>query len=150
MNEIIELLHTGKYSCVIKSGNEIHTYTQRGVADLYDLYQANPVWMKGAFIADKVIGKGAATLIILSEMKGVYTDVISTPALALLRKSNIPVEYMQEVPFIINRDKTGPCPLESACSNLYEPEDIYPVIQRFITRIRNGSLYSLNPFSGIK
>lgn len=36
---------------------EVRTFTQRGVADLYDLYQADSAFMKGAAIADKVIGK---------------------------------------------------------------------------------------------
>lgn len=36
MDELIRLLHEGGYSCVIRK-EEIRTFTQRGVADLYDL-----------------------------------------------------------------------------------------------------------------
>lgn len=42
----------------------------------------------------------------------------------------------QEVPHIINRDKTGWCPLETACMELNTVEEMYPVIQNFISRIR--------------
>lgn len=62
METIIDLLHTGGYSCVIMNPAGIHTFTQRGVADLYDLYQTNPSLMKGAAIADKVIGTLRDTL----------------------------------------------------------------------------------------
>ena len=37
MEELINLLHTGGYSCTIANKGEIRTFTQRGVADIYDL-----------------------------------------------------------------------------------------------------------------
>lgn len=64
MEELINLLHSGGYSCVIANGDNIRTFTQRGVADLYDLLTQEPDFLKGASIADKVVGKGAAALMI--------------------------------------------------------------------------------------
>ncbi len=69
MESIIDILHKGGYSCVMKNREEVRTFTQRGVADLYDLYQADSAFMKGAAIADKVIGKGAAALMVLGGFK---------------------------------------------------------------------------------
>lgn len=89
MESIIDILHKGGYSCVMKNREEVRTFTQRGVADLYDLYQADSAFMKGAAIADKVIGKGAAALMVLGGFKTVYADIISTPALALLCEAGI-------------------------------------------------------------
>lgn len=37
MESIIDILHKGGYSCVMKNREEVRTFTQRGVADLYDL-----------------------------------------------------------------------------------------------------------------
>lgn len=54
--------------------------------------------MKGAAIADKVIGKGAAALMVLGGFKTVYADIISTPALALLCEAGIETTFAQEVP----------------------------------------------------
>ena len=107
MEKIIDLLHSGGYSCVIRNGTEIRTFTQRGVADLYDLFRQDPSFMKGAGIADKVIGKAAAGLMVLGGIRQVYADVISQPALALLHNANIEVSYVRLVPFIENRDKSG-------------------------------------------
>lgn len=137
MEHIINILHTGNYSCVIKNQTEIRTFTQRGVADLYDLYQTDPAFMKGASIADKVIGKGAAALMVLGGIETVYADLISTPALTLLRDAGIETTFAQEVPHVINRDKTGFCPLETACDKLKSVSEMYPVIQNFITNIRS-------------
>lgn len=98
MESIIDILHKGGYSCVMKNREEVRTFTQRGVADLYDLYQADSAFMKGAAIADKVIGKGAAALMVLGGFKTVYADIISTPALALLCEAGIETTFAQEVP----------------------------------------------------
>lgn len=138
MESIIDILHKGGYSCVVKNREEVRTFIQRGVADLYDLYQTEPAFMKGASIADKVIGKGAAALMVLGGFKVVYADIISTPALSLLRKAGVETTFAKEVPHIINRDKTGWCPLETACSNLKSVEEMYPVIRDFITKIRRA------------
>lgn len=124
MESIIDILHKGGYSCVMKNREEVRTFTQRGVADLYDLYQADSAFMKGAAIADKVIGKGAAALMVLGGFKTVYADIISTPALALLCEAGIETTFAQEVPHIINRDKTGWCPLETACRAEYGRGDV--------------------------
>lgn len=132
MNELVALLHTGNYSCVIKNGSGINTFTQRGVADLYDLYCNRPEYLNKASIADKVVGKGAAALMILGNVKTVYADVISSQALQLLQTAGTKVSFGKEVPFIINRTKTGRCPLETACDRLYKPEEIFPVIKEFI------------------
>ena len=103
MKRLIELLHSEGCSCVIESQGEIRAFRQHGVADLYDLYQNERDFMQNAQLADKVIGKGAAALIVLGKMKEVYADIISTPALSLLRAAGIKTSFGKEVPFIINR-----------------------------------------------
>ena len=136
MEKIIDLLHSGGYSCVIGNGTEIRTFTQRGVADLYDLFRQDPSFMKGAGIADKVIGKAAAGLMVLGGIRQVYTDVISQPALALLCNANIEVSYVRLVPFIENRDKSGWCPLETACYGIESIQEIFRIIENFLSKIR--------------
>lgn len=138
MEELISMLHTGGYSCVIANGEEIRTFTQRGVADLYDLLTMEPEFMKGAIIADKVVGKGAAALMILGEIKELYTDVISTKALELFQKSEVKVDFTQEVPFIWNRNHTGWCPVETMCSEENSAENILPLIRDFLERMRSN------------
>lgn len=68
MDELIRLLHEGGYSCVIRK-EEIRTFTQRGVADLYDLLNQHPVFLHGAQVADKVVGKAAAALMVLGGVR---------------------------------------------------------------------------------
>ena len=71
MKELIEQLNQGNYSCVIANGNQVRTFTRRGVADLYDLLKQEPEFLQGASIADKVIGKAAASILIIGQAKEV-------------------------------------------------------------------------------
>ena len=137
MEKLINLLHTGGYSCTIANGGKIRTFTQRGVADIYDLLTQEPEFLKGASIADKVVGKGAAALMILGGIKELYTDIISTKALELLQKSDIKVSFTEKVPFIRNRNHTGGCPVETMCSEVESAEEILPLIGDFLERIRS-------------
>lgn len=136
MKELIDLLHNGGYSCVIANEGKIRTFTQRGVADLYDLLTQEPEFLKGALIADKVVGKGAAALMILGGIKELYTDIVSSNAMDLFQTSDVKVGFIQEVPFIWNRDRTGWCPVETMCSEEKSAEAILPLIRDFLERIR--------------
>ncbi len=135
MENIIALLHSRGYSCVIANATGIHSFTQRGVADLYDLYSVHPEMLDGSSVADKVVGKAAAGLMVLGKVQAVYADIISTPALALLRKAGIETTFGREVPFIQNRDQSGWCPLEMRCREL-SAEEIYPAVDHFVSQIR--------------
>ncbi|HIY88763.1 MAG TPA: DUF1893 domain-containing protein [Candidatus Bacteroides pullicola] len=130
--DIISLLHAEGCSCVIRKGTETRIFHRRGVIDLFELYENDPAFMNGARLADKVIGKGAAALVALGGMAEVYADIISTPALNVLRRAGIPVRFGQEVPHIINRKKDGRCPLETACDGLDTPEEMLPAIRKFV------------------
>ena len=110
--------------------------TRRGVADLYDLLQEDAAFLHEASVADKVIGKAAASLMVLGKVKEVSVHTISQPALQILQEAGIPVRYDEVVHHIINRDHTGWCPLEQASRDLHSVQEIYPVIQSFITRQR--------------
>lgn len=133
MEEIIELLHRDKCSCVIANG-EIRMFRQRGVADLYELLSREPEFLQGSSIADKVIGKAAAALMILGGVKEIYADVISEPALALLRETAVKVSFGQAVDHIINRTQTGWCPLETICYPIKSAQELLPLIRQFIEK----------------
>lgn len=136
MKELINMLHAGGYSCVIANGDRIRTFTQRGVADLYDLLVQEPEFLHGASVADKVIGKAAASLMVLGGVREVYTHTISQPALQLLQEAGVMVTCDEIVDHIINRDRTGWCPLEQASRDLHSAKEIFPVIEKFIANLR--------------
>lgn len=136
--DLMDALRNGGYSLVLRQRGRIYTFTQRGVADLFDLYTGSPCLLAGADVADKVVGRGAAALMALAGIRSLHAGVASSPALALLRRAGVAAECEAEVPFIINRQGTGRCPLEAATEGLERPEDMWPVIRDFVARLRQG------------
>ena len=136
MSSLNDELCEGGWSCVVGNGTEMRTFSRRGVADLHDLLMAEPEFLKGAFVADKVVGKGAAALMILGKVSRLHAHIISSPALALLRRAGVTVCYDVETDYIINRDGTGHCPVETLCEGQSEPEKMLPLISDFLSRMR--------------
>lgn len=134
LNELVELLHNGKYSCVIANHGLVRTFQRRGVADLFDLLEHEPEYLKGAILADKVVGKAAAALMALGGVTIMHADVMSQPALTLLQEAQIEVDCPTIVPHIINRAGTGWCPLESASRDLHSTQEILDVVRLFISQ----------------
>jgi hypothetical protein len=134
MRELIDLLHSGNYSCVIRNGDIVRTFTQRGVADLYALLKNEPQFLAGASVADKVIGRAAATLMLIGGVKEIYADTISEGALEILEGTDIVPTYTQRVPHIINRERSGWCPLERLTCGEQSSVKILEIIENFISR----------------
>ena len=59
--QAIDLLFAERCSCVVRNGDTIRIFRERGVRDLWRLLHEEPELLDGAFVADKVVGKGAGT-----------------------------------------------------------------------------------------
>lgn len=133
MEDLIAILHKGNHSLVVANG-DVATFDSRGVVDLFDLLNCNPEFMDGACVADKVVGKGAAALMILGKIHAVHADVISEPALSLFSQSSVKVSYDKLVPNIINRKGDGVCPVETICMPCTTAEECMPLITDFLNK----------------
>lgn len=135
MKDLIELLHRDGNTLVVANG-EVCAFHGRGISDLYKLFRRDPGFLKGASVADKVVGKGAAALMILGGVNELHADLISEPALALLQTGRIRVSYGEKVPQIQNRTKTGVCPVETLCRNAATAGACLPLIEEFMNSTR--------------
>ena len=136
----VGVLHSSGCSLVVVDRHgDVHTYSSRGVADLYRLITSGSDVLEDADLADKVVGKGAAALMVLGRIHHLYADVVSRPALEMLREATIEVEYSTLVDGIINRAGTGPCPVETLCLPLSRPEDCLRAISTFLSTVNQQS-----------
>lgn len=131
MEELVRILRDGGHSLVVDNGTR-RTFDGRGVADLYGLLMGEPGALRGASVADKVVGKGAAALMIAGGVGKLYAEVVSTPALELLRTAGVEVRFGREVPHIINRRKDGICPVETLCLPCRTAAECLPRIAAFM------------------
>ncbi len=132
-----EMLFAEKCSCVIRNGDTIRLFRERGVRDLWRLLHEEPKQLNGAFVADKVVGKGAAALMVAGGVKELFADVISHAALELLNRAGIPVSYTVAVPHIVNRTGDGICPVERLCTKAQSAAECLPLIEGFLTQMKN-------------
>ena len=136
ITHIIDILHTKGCSCVIQNGGRITEFFGRGVLDLYETLQSDPSLLAGATVADKVVGKGAAALMILGGVAQVYADVLSESAAALFTSEGIAFDCGKLVPAIINRAGTGICPVETLTADCTTAEECLPLISDFMARMK--------------
>ena len=122
------LLSTGKFTCVICKDETVYTSNLRGVRPLVEWYESN-ITLTNFSAADKVIGKATAFLYVLLDIKNVHANVISKPALKVLKESSIYVEYNTLVDNIINRTGDGICPFEKVVSNETNEMEAYKLIR---------------------
>ena len=85
------LLNENHTIVIYKNDASVHTSNDRGVAPLMKLLKEDNTQLKDAMIADKVIGKAAALLMVYAKVKEVYTPTISTPALQVFKNNNIEI-----------------------------------------------------------
>ena len=128
--QTVGLLFAEKCSCVVRNGDEVRIFRERGVKDLYRLLR------DGAFVADKVVGKGAAALMILGGVEELFADVVSRAALDLFAAAGKAVAYTVAVPHIINRAGDGICPVERLCASAQTAGECLPLIEGFIRKMQ--------------
>lgn len=76
---------------------------------------------KNADIEDTVVGKAAACLYVLADIKFVYAHTLSEAAKIYLEKNNISYKYDELVKEIRNRTNTDMCPLEKSVIDIDDP-----------------------------
>ncbi len=114
-------------SLALVKNEKVYLSDLKGVKPLLDFLKNN-VDLEGFSLADKVIGKGVAFLILKAKIKNVYTKIISKPALDLLIKNDIEVYYDLLIENIINRTKTDLCPIEKAVLDVNDVDIAYQKI----------------------
>ena len=128
--DMLNYLKENQLSLVVRNRGEQTTYTQHGVRDLYDLQNSRV--LQGAAVADKIIGKGAAALMIAGGVKYVTTEAISQEAIDMLHAAGIDVQYHEVLDYIPNHDHTGECPIEQRLHGISDPAECLPIVNAFV------------------
>ena len=129
------MLARGGYSCVIADRDRVMTSRARGIAPLLERAERSER-LEGAFVADRIIGKAAAMLLVPMQVASVYGQIMSREAEALLSANGIEVEYGALTDHIINRSGDGLCPMEQAVRDLTDCAAAPAVLRRRIEELR--------------
>ncbi|MCF0203475.1 MAG: DUF1893 domain-containing protein [Bacteroidaceae bacterium] len=132
------MLDDNDCTLVVANHGEARKYHQRGVADLLSLLTDEPDFLTNASVADKIIGKAAAALMIEGGVGEVFTRVITRDAKAMLTHAGIALTYETETDIVQNRTKTGRCPLDTLCADLSNPHEMLLAIRGFLNTANRG------------
>ena len=135
-SKVVALLREGSYTCILCKPPLLLTSEKRGIVPLLEHWEAGR--LQDAFVADKIIGKAAAMLLVLGGAKGAYGEVMSEKARELLLAAGIEADYGQLTPYIINRRGDGLCPMEQAVSELSDPRDAPAALKAALQRLSNS------------
>lgn len=116
------------HSIVLIDEKEIIVSDQKGIILLLELINSNKK-LENFSIADKVVGKAVAILILKANIKNVYAKTLSVSAKNLLEKRHVNVKYSFLVDVIKNKDNTDICPMERAVENIDDIETGYRILK---------------------
>ena len=137
MNALKDILHSQNCSLVVRSQDgEVTAYNKKGVRDLVWLLDNEPEKLRGAMIADKVVGKAAAGLMVQGGVGEVYADVMSRLALPLFNEAGIPYSYGELVERIVIPEGDDRCPLEKIVSEATTAQEVETMLRQHFAEMQ--------------
>lgn len=142
MNDI-ELAQTlfqanGYAFVIVKDASVIATGTREGIGELLDAVTKHGEALRGAALADKIVGKAVAMVAAYAGVTSVYTPLGSEAAQKVLADHKISFQADRLVPLIRNKPNTGPCPMERLTQPLDEPAAAVEALREFVAARRAG------------
>lgn len=114
---------------------DVITSDKRGVAPMVDFIREGRD-LDGYSAADLVVGRAAAMLFISAGIRELHAKVLSSGAKALLDDHGISVSFDTLTEQIVNREGTGPCPMERAVSGTDDIREGVSLIGDTLDRLR--------------
>lgn len=122
-------------SCVVCNNGIMRIFRRRGVADLLALLHDEPDFLRGAFVADRIVGKGAAAIMAVAGVGEIYAGVASRAALKLLADEGVRVQAGTLTDTVTDRTGNGICPVERLCAPCRTAAECLPLIEDFVKTI---------------
>lgn len=126
-----EGLEGGESFVTVRKGEILATSKATGISYLVSLYEDRPDLLRGASLADTTIGKAAALFMAEMGVGEVYGRLVSEPALKIFEENGIEISYQDLVPRILNRDRTGFCPMEKLAMDTEDVNLLHGRIKEF-------------------
>jgi hypothetical protein len=128
-----QTLHADSLAFVIaKDGAILRTGTRQGIGELLQAVDALGETAHAASLADKVIGKAVAMVVLTARIHAVYSPLMSQAANDTLAHDQITVEYDRLIPLILNKRNDGPCPMERLTLPINDPLAAVAALREFV------------------
>lgn len=110
---------------IVKNSRVIFESKTHGISSFLEAIERLGEGLRGASIADKVVGKAIALLCIYAGVKAVYAETLSKKAKPVFEKHKVYFEFSNLVEKILDASKKTMCPFENAALKIGKPEEAY-------------------------
>ena len=125
-------LYPDKTCVLLYKGRIIYESRENNVRPLIRYLMENGIPQKGVILIDKVVGTAVSNLILYCKIKMVYAKVISKPALSLLIKHKVKIDYRELTENILRLDKTDICPLEKTIMGISDYDEAVKTLFKIV------------------
>jgi len=114
---------------IAKKGRLLFEAQAQGISGLLDAIRKIGEEIRESSVADKIVGRAAALLLVYSGVISVYAATMSDGGIEILKNHSIPHEFDTHVPNILNREKTDVCPFEKLVAKYSDPKKAYEALR---------------------
>jgi len=118
---------------VAKSGRVLFETEAHGISGLLDAIRELKKEMKNSSIADRIVGRAAALLLVYSGVVAVFAVTASDGGIQVLRDYHIFHEFNRRVPRILDSKKVDVCPFEKLAFKFSDPKKAYEELKAYCT-----------------
>lgn len=131
----IHLYPLGEFAFIIvQDGEVVATGTHEGIGELLEAVAKHGDSLRGAGLADKIVGKAVAMVAAYAGITEIYTPLGSEAAQKVCEQYGISFHPEQLVPLILNKRNDGPCPLERLTLPLTQPAEAVAALREFVAQ----------------
>jgi len=134
MLDLKEELKKNNYSIIASNG---YYSFDDGIKPVLYRINENREFFKGLDVADKIIGKASAMLLVYSGVNSVNALVMSKSAIEIFKKYGVSYSYDEYCEYIINRTKDGMCPMEETVKDIDDFKIAYKALNDKVNSIIN-------------
>lgn len=94
------------------------------------------IQLKGASVADRVVGKALALLCIYAGIRKVYAEVLSRKAQAIFEENKVACQWKQLVDNVLDLNKSDVCPFEKTAADISDPQNSYVAFKALLEKMK--------------
>jgi hypothetical protein len=117
---------------IVKDGKIIFETKSSGLMGLLQAINLLSKELVESSVADKVIGRAATLLLVYSRVSAVFAVTISEKGIEVLEDNDLPYQFENCVPIILNSKGDDMCPFEKIAIALTNPAEAYLKLKSLI------------------
>ena len=123
---------------IVKNGTVLFETGSHRISGFLGAIEQFGVRLKGASVADRVVGKAIALLCVYAGIREVYAEVLSRKAQAVLEENGVRCWWKELVDTILDLNRSDVCVFEKAAADISDPEKAYATFKALLQSFKAG------------